>query len=197
MARDVPMVPLPVSHVLMACDRRYRGAALGRVRLSIHVTTAADTMQTPTTHSPSRLLPVAAGRVGQRSGDVGRHEARRVAQRVDQRDPRRRRGAGQVGGGERPEAGQRSQHATGADRDREDREPGVRHVEGHGDRETADQRGHSHPDARCVQTIMAMSPNAKGIAVIRPCCTVEKVVPYWAAKPLTIVGRKKPSAYNP
>ena len=59
MARDVPMLPLPVSHVLMACGRRYRGA-LGRVRLSIHVTTAADTMQTPTTHSPVRLLPVAS-----------------------------------------------------------------------------------------------------------------------------------------
>ena len=48
--------------------------------------------------------------------------------------------------------------------------------------------------ARCVQTIMATSPNAYGIAVIRPCCTVEKVVPNCSAKPLTIVGRKKPSA---
>jgi hypothetical protein len=59
MACDVLMSPLPVSHVLMACARRYRGA-LVRVRLSIHVTTAADTMQTPTIHSPSRLLPVAS-----------------------------------------------------------------------------------------------------------------------------------------
>src|SRR5690242_14934786 len=48
--------------------------------------------------------------------------------------------------------------------------------------------------ARWVQTTMTTSPITYGIAVIRPCWTVEKFVPYWAANPLMIVGRKNPSA---
>ena len=168
-----------------------------RVRLSIQVTTAADTMQTPTTHSPSRLLPVASD-----SSPVtyGADEPGQVAQRVDQRDAGRRGGAGQVGGGQRPEAGQRgAARRTAQIGDRDHREPRVRQVEGDGDRQAADERGHGHaapsgPAAGRVQTIIATSPTTYGIALIRPCSTVPKVVPYCCAKPLMIVGRKKPSA---
>src|SRR4051812_48575230 len=47
---------------------------------------------------------------------------------------------------------------------------------------------------RRVQTIIATSPTAYGIALISPCWTVVNWVPYCAAKPLMIVGRKNPSA---
>ena len=165
---------------------------------SIHVTTAADTMQTPTTHSPSRLLPVASERT---PVTYGATNPERLPSELISAIPAAAAAPVRYAVGSAQKDGNAASTPQATDRDGEDREPRVGQVERHRDREAADERGHRHPDRRARrgarQTIMATSPTAYGIAVIRPCCTVEKVVPYWAAKPFTIVGRKKPSAYSP